>query len=244
MTVRKEEVEELTENDLNKVINITLEETDTILMFEQKGVAVSEEGEDAQITEKRNQAYEELCKTKEGNDRFSDRGMQTFNNALKNKEIQAEKVGLTDAGINVTSWDMYATYTSIAAPPSDETAQATPGSRAVSIIESSQHKTKQGSEEESLTTSRITESRASVLTMSVMGEVEPETPAQTERPVTMEGSESGVNPQWEAICNGESIKRHLVIIERVVTENIYQPKQATYRGMQILVGKLQKHKNI
>lgn len=51
MTVRKEEVEELTEQDLNKVVDIILEETDTIWMFEQKGVAVSEEGEDAQLTE-------------------------------------------------------------------------------------------------------------------------------------------------------------------------------------------------
>lgn len=47
MTVRREEVENLTEEDLNKVVNILLEETDTIWMFEQKGVAVSEEGEDA-----------------------------------------------------------------------------------------------------------------------------------------------------------------------------------------------------
>ena len=40
----------------------------------------------------KNLAYEELCKIREGNDKYTERGMQTFNNALKNKDIQAEKV--------------------------------------------------------------------------------------------------------------------------------------------------------
>jgi len=44
---------------------------------------------------KKNQAYEELCKSKEGNDRFAERGMQTFNDAQKHKDIQAEKVEYT-----------------------------------------------------------------------------------------------------------------------------------------------------
>jgi len=46
----------------------------------------------------------------------------------------------------------------------------------------------------------------------------------------------GENPYWEKISNGESIKQHLVVMERVVTENIYQPKQAAYRGLDILLG--------
>ena len=47
----------------------------------------------------KNLAYEELCKSREGNDKFTERGMQTFNNALKNKDIQADKVRRSDCFI-------------------------------------------------------------------------------------------------------------------------------------------------
>jgi len=50
-TVRKEEIEELTEEDLNKVVHIILEETDTIWLFDQKGTAVSDESDDAKLIE-------------------------------------------------------------------------------------------------------------------------------------------------------------------------------------------------
>ena len=48
-TMRREEVEVPTEEELNKVVDIILEETDTIWMFDQKGVAVSVEAEDAEL---------------------------------------------------------------------------------------------------------------------------------------------------------------------------------------------------
>ena len=47
-TMRREEVEVPTEEELNKIVDIILEETDTIWMFDQKGVAVSIESEDAE----------------------------------------------------------------------------------------------------------------------------------------------------------------------------------------------------
>nr|XP_002131353.1 WD repeat-containing protein 78 [Ciona intestinalis]BCG62024.1 WD repeat-containing protein 78 [Ciona intestinalis] len=229
MTVRREEVEDLTDEDLNKMVDVILEETDTIWMFEQKGIAVSEESEESQIIQTKNTAYEELCKTKEGNDRFAERGMQTFNFAQKHKEIQAEKVGLTDAAINVTSWDMYDTYASKEEPPTSDSNEGIIEKRGRSLGGGGERR---GSRDGSVGTSRVTESRASMLTMSVMGEPEPDPSPQ---PTTTETNETGVNPQWEKISNSESILKHLVVMERVVTENIYQPKQATYRGMSVLI---------
>ena len=38
----------------------------------------------------------------------------------------------------------------------------------------------------------------------------------------------------EAVLNSSSMKANLCIMERVVTRNIYQSKQALYRGMKIL----------
>lgn len=34
----------------------------------------------------------QLCKARDGNDRYADRGMQTFNDAPKNKVVQTTKV--------------------------------------------------------------------------------------------------------------------------------------------------------
>ncbi|CAK8676221.1 dynein axonemal intermediate chain 4-like [Clavelina lepadiformis] len=233
MTVRREEIEELTDEDLNKVVDIILEETDTIWFFEQKGISVSEESEDADTVQKKNLLYEELCKSKEGNDRFADRGMQTFNNALKHKDIQAEKIGLTDTGINVTTWDMFDTYATAVSLPTDEKNSETKAEKTEKAVNT---QSKQESED-SVGTSRITESRASILTTSVLGDAEHQEYSNLpqEKIATTENSESGVNPQWEVISNSESIKQHLVVMERVVTQNIYQPKQAAYRGVEVLI---------
>ena len=38
-----------TEDELNKIVDIILEETDTFWLFDQKGVAVSAEGEEAEM---------------------------------------------------------------------------------------------------------------------------------------------------------------------------------------------------
>lgn len=48
-TVRRDEIEVPTEEELNKIVDIILEETDTIWLFDQKGVAISTESEEAQI---------------------------------------------------------------------------------------------------------------------------------------------------------------------------------------------------
>ena len=47
--MRRDEVEVPTEEDLNKIVDIILEETDTIWLFDQKGVAVSVESEEAAL---------------------------------------------------------------------------------------------------------------------------------------------------------------------------------------------------
>ena len=48
----------------------------------------------------RNMTYTELCKNREGNDKYMERSMQTFNGAPKNKEVQCENIAMSDAGKN------------------------------------------------------------------------------------------------------------------------------------------------
>ena len=58
---RREEVnEELTEADLDKIVNIQLSETDTIWLIDMRGVCVSMETDEAASVTERNKKYDEV----------------------------------------------------------------------------------------------------------------------------------------------------------------------------------------
>nr|XP_039271960.1 dynein intermediate chain 4, axonemal-like [Styela clava] len=234
--MRQEVKEILKEEDLNKIVDITLEESDTIWLFEQKQTALSTEGEDFADIDKRNQAYEELVKSRAGNDRYVATGMQTFNDAFKHKDIQTERIGLVETGVTVTNWDMYDTYQKEEAskPPATSTGRATATSGDISRPMSTMSVTgsKLKSEEESMSTSQITGSRASMITASVAGE--PENESRTRSKSVVSNYDPNSDPAVEAILNSDELKQHLVVMERVVTENIYQPRQAMYRGLNVI----------
>lgn len=52
----------------------------------------------------------QLTKSRAGNDRYAERSMNTFNDALKNKTTQTTKITHRDASAYATIWDMYDTY--------------------------------------------------------------------------------------------------------------------------------------
>lgn len=59
---KREEVKEtLTEDDLDKVVNLTLTETETIWLLDMPGTSVSNEAEEAAKIKKRNEEYQEVC---------------------------------------------------------------------------------------------------------------------------------------------------------------------------------------
>lgn len=53
--------ETLTEDDLDKVVNLTLTETETIWLLDMPGTSVSNEAEEAAKIKKRNEEYQEVC---------------------------------------------------------------------------------------------------------------------------------------------------------------------------------------
>lgn len=237
--VRQEVKEVITDEDLDKVIDIVLEETDTIWLFEQKAISVSTEADDHNTIEQKNQAYEELLKSRAGNDKFTERGMQTFNDAFKSKDVQTDKIGSADVGLNVTNWDMYDTFQKEMTdkPPEEGEGRSsgTPAgdiSRPMSTMSAvGGSKIKSTSEEGSTTGSRITESRGSVITTSISGEVDKDSSNQKQNE---QNSESGTDPAAEIILNSDALKQHFVVMERVVTENVYQQRQALYRGLPVV----------
>ncbi len=51
-----------------------------------------------------------ILKNRVGNENFVSRGMQTFNNALKNKDVQVSAPVMKDASTIATRWDVSLPY--------------------------------------------------------------------------------------------------------------------------------------
>ena len=57
-----------------------------------------------------NDAYDELCAGRLGNDKYTQRAMQTFNNQFKHKESATNPLGMIDVGSEVSTsilWDAF-----------------------------------------------------------------------------------------------------------------------------------------
>ena len=52
----------------------------------------------------------QLSTSRAGNDRYAERAMNTFNDELKNKMTQTQKITHQDACVNATTWDIFDTY--------------------------------------------------------------------------------------------------------------------------------------
>ncbi|XP_070563890.1 dynein axonemal intermediate chain 4-like isoform X1 [Ptychodera flava] len=237
---RREEVkEELTEDDLTKLVNITLEETETIWLLDMTDTCVSAESDEAAAVKEKIDKYKELIKSRVGNDRYTERGMQTFNEAPKQKEVQTNRITLADASVMATNWDMYDTYEQMAAETKekeaaeeeDEVPLSRPGSGKthVSGVSGADVEKKVS---ESRTSSHRPESRSSMMSASI---AESESTAVVGLTGRDTASSTDVNAAIdESILKSDGLKRDLFVMERVVTHNIYQPKQAAYRHLPIL----------
>jgi len=230
--------EELSEEDLEKMVEVQLDETDTIWHFDMPGISVLKDSELAEEVKASNDRYHEMLKNRAGNDMYVDRGMQTYNDAPKQKEVQTTFIGKEDFGCMATNWDLYDTFFKENAKTDD--------SKGDEIIESlSRPQSREGAENrEALPTviegsgdlpftnqrktssiqSLMSESRASILTTSIASD-----PGDlTERDSL---SQANIELQAEKILKSESIKKSLFTIERALVQNVFHPKQATYKGL-------------
>lgn len=116
--IREEPQEQLSEADLEKIVDITLVETETMWLIDIPGIVVCSEDANAQEIAEKNSRYKEvdcitlissnieqiswalttcfllqLCKGRDGNDLYVERGMNTFNDAPKLKYVQTAKIG-------------------------------------------------------------------------------------------------------------------------------------------------------
>ncbi|KAJ8279085.1 hypothetical protein COCON_G00061510 [Conger conger] len=216
--VRREEVkEQIREDMLDDVVDRHLSETDTIWLLDLPGISVSVESEEAATVTEKNKEYTELCQNKMGNDKYVERMMQTFNGAPKSKQVQSETIAMVDTGITVTTWDMYDTFSSIGV---SEAAKSTEKEKPSGLEAVSEHRPDAARSSESATpvTSSIISTGSS---SSSHGEADAFIETKDE-----------VDPQL--ILQSEKFQHSLFIMERILLENILQPKLAAYRQLPIL----------
>lgn len=236
-TKQQDVKEELTEDDLEKEVAINLTETDTIWLLDIPSVCVSTEAEEAKEVAEQNDRYQELTKSRVGNDRYADREMNTFNEAPKCKAAQTNKIGNIDVGVNATTWDMYDAYKAVeelAAKVAKEKEEAEeeagissrPGSKGGLKPDQPAGETASGTAVGGKPVTTV----ASMGTMSSIGGTDSVHTEADGGPPTAADSDNNE----EKIMNSESLLKHLVVLERAVNLNTYQPKQALYRGFEIV----------
>ncbi|XP_062974147.1 dynein axonemal intermediate chain 4 [Elgaria multicarinata webbii] len=214
--VRREDVpEQLTKRDLEKRVEICLTETETIWLFDMPTIMVSTESEEGDYVRKNNIVYMELCKNRVGNDRYTDRMMQTLNGAPKTKEVQCEKIIMADKEMMATTWDLYDSYNAL------EVALLEKTSRPLSMTSSKSTSIK----ERDKTMSIASVDRASTASSSII-DLES---------VILSRIHEEEEDRSEAILKSEKFHQDLFYMERVLMENIFQPKLAAYRQLPVLI---------
>ncbi|XP_072540329.1 dynein axonemal intermediate chain 4 [Salminus brasiliensis] len=216
---QKEEVkEQIREHMLDSVVDCYLTEIETIWLLDIPAVSVSVDSDEAEVVKERNVAYTELCKSRLGNDKYAERSMQTFNGAPKAKEIQTDSITMVDKGNTATIWDMYDSYASgnVAQVPGNYSDGGRPSIQGVSRSQ------------------RINSSRVLDRTMSGVHatSIASTTGSRIEMMPFVVEVEDKLDP--ELILQAEKFQQDLVVMERTVLENIYQPKLAAYRLLPVL----------
>ncbi|KAI8926599.1 WD40-repeat-containing domain protein [Entophlyctis helioformis] len=99
------------EIDPNKMIHVQLTETNTIVLLDVPSVCVSNESvDDATLVKAANAKYKELKAIRANNDNYVERGMQTFDNAHKSKDVQATAQKQANAEVMVNQWAIFDAY--------------------------------------------------------------------------------------------------------------------------------------
>eukprot|EP01006_Ploeotia_vitrea_P028956 TRINITY_DN61585_c0_g1_i1.p1 TRINITY_DN61585_c0_g1~~TRINITY_DN61585_c0_g1_i1.p1 ORF type:complete len:854 (+),score=67.85 TRINITY_DN61585_c0_g1_i1:36-2597(+) len=185
---------------------ITLTETSTFFVMERPDEQIGTEGEEAVAIVARNEVYKTSCEQREAN-KYIERGMQTFNNPMKNKETQFNQPPTVRTGVGVTTWEIHDTMRKL---------------------------------EEEETDSDAPELQPKAVEMDDEGgvDVDDETTAMLDGVVggddegEGEGKGSTV-PKSKRLAwmLANNLPHCLMIVERMVVQNVWQKEQLSYRNI-------------
>ncbi|XDA70044.1 hypothetical protein R6Z07F_000420 [Ovis aries] len=203
----------ITKEDLEKTIEIILTETETMNFFNLPTVMFSVESEEAEKVSQRNKNYETLCRNRLGNDLYVERMMQTINGAPKNKDVQCDKILKEDKGIMSTAWDLYDSYNAMELSSLPSKRSMVNSSSKASVPSKDWEQTVQGSNLEKISEGSSLMDIENVILAKVRDEEEDNS---------------------DAVFKSDKFQQDLFFMERVIMENIFQPKLAAYRQLPVL----------
>ncbi|XP_008567225.1 PREDICTED: WD repeat-containing protein 78 [Galeopterus variegatus] len=203
----------ITKEDLEKNIEIILTETETLRLFDLPTVMVSVESEEAGKVTRRNKNYENLCRNRLGNDLYVERMMQTFNGAPKNKEVQCDKITMEEKGMMSTAWDLYDSYNAVELSSLPVRKSAVELSSKPSVLPKDQNQRWSGNTIEKNSEANSLMDIENVILTKVHEDEEDHS---------------------DAILKSDKFHQDLFFMERVLMENVFQPKLAAYRQLPVL----------
>ncbi|CAF0989978.1 unnamed protein product [Rotaria magnacalcarata] len=203
---------------------LTLTETDTIFILSLDSSIVANDSKDLELIKQENERYVELCKSKQGSDVFSDRGMNTFNSSVKNKEVQCERLISQSRDAYASTADMY---------------DSERGQSNIMLVKSAQEVQ---TIDDGLIRVDQTRSSSSGVEKSHGTRLSDQSIDETMRKPSATKSTSDETKVPEPF-DSSKIASCVFIMERVLNLNTNQTKQAIYRGLTPLAGKEAKEVN-
>ncbi|XP_044223552.1 dynein axonemal intermediate chain 4-like [Thunnus albacares] len=205
--------EQVTDNMLKAVIDVYISETDSISLLDIPSTFVSVDADNAEAIIERNNQYAKVCKNRMGNDKYTDRAMQTLNAVTKNKQVPSDSMVMVDAATTVTTWDMYDTSCS---SEQDKTV-------------CSPEPEKAEYPEAVMDTSRGAERSLSVGSTTSTGSA-----ASSLKDMEVFGNSLNAETDLQLIMHSEKFQHSLLVMERSILGNTLQPKLAAYRQLPVL----------
>ncbi|KAM7099094.1 dynein axonemal intermediate chain 4 isoform 1-T1 [Molossus nigricans] len=211
--------------DLEKTIEIILTETETLTFFNLPTVMISVEADEAEKIIRRNKDYENLCKNRLGNDLYVERMMQTINGAPKNKDVQCDKIIKEDKGIMSTTWDLYDSFVAL---------ELSAASVQQPVLDSASKENTKRSLIESSSKGSVLKDRDQRGQGSTTEKNSEASSIMEIENVILAKMHDDEEDNSDAIFKSEKFHQDLFFMERVIMENIFQPKLAAYRQLPIL----------
>ncbi|KAI4825554.1 hypothetical protein KUCAC02_021234 [Chaenocephalus aceratus] len=200
----------VTEEMLDEEVYVCLSETEIISLLEIPCTFTSEDADDAEAMKEKNTQYAELCRNRMGNDKYVERSMQTSNGTTKNIRIQTDKIEMVDEGTMASIWDIYDSFC---------------------VQNETQKKEKADNIETAVNTIKGHEKRSEKSSSSTVC-----TGSTVSSALELEMSENSSNTEANSqlILLSETFEKSLLVMERIVLTNVFQPRLAAYRQLPIL----------
>ncbi|XP_047187872.1 dynein axonemal intermediate chain 4-like isoform X3 [Scophthalmus maximus] len=196
--------EEVTEEMLKEVIDVYISETDSVSLLDIPSTVMSVDTDESEAIIERNRQYAEVCRNRMGNDKYMERSMQTLSGAAKDKHVQSDAVVMVNTATSASTWDI---YDALCSP----VPQKTNYPEAV-----------------------VDMSRSAERSMSVGSTASTATAVSSLKEVDAFGSTSGAESDLQLIMQSETFQNCLLVMEKSILGNTFQPDLAAYRQLPVL----------